>query len=78
MDVSDPIFILRHLFIGDLNLTCLKTGDANDDSTVDMTDSMVLLSFLFLGSTPPPEPFGTCGLDPTADELSCDSYPPCP
>ena len=37
-----------------------------------------VLTFLFSAGTPPPAPYPNCGLDPTADQLGCNSFPPCP
>ena len=44
---------------------------------VDLSDGIYLLEFLFLGGKPPPKPYGSCGLDPTPDDLTCDSFPRC-
>jgi len=77
MNIADAIFILGYLYSGSQAPTCLDAADANDDGAVDIADAITLLDHLFGESGPLPEPFGACGIDPTADELGCDSYPPC-
>ena len=49
----------------------MKAADVTDDSAVDISDSVYLLNFLFLGGSPPPPPFPTPGEDPTPDDLTC-------
>jgi hypothetical protein len=54
------------------------TGDSNDDGELDISDAIHTLGYLFLGfgDIPAPGP-GDCGIDPTLDELSCESFAPC-
>ena len=56
---------------------CLKTADADDDGLLSVTDAVRILGFLFRGDDPLPGPFRECGIDPSEDELSCESYPAC-
>ena len=65
------------LFFGDGRPRCLDTADANDDGALDTRDGIYSLSYLFLGSVRPPEPFPDCGVDPTADELRCELFERC-
>jgi hypothetical protein len=76
-NVTDALFILRHLFQEGPVPSCLKGADLDDNAQVDLTDAVYLLSFLFQGGLAPIEPFTICGLDPTADELSCARYTGC-
>lgn len=76
-DISDPIFTLRHLFHGGLTPACQDAADTNDDGIIDLSDATMLLWFLFQGTVEPPAPGGFCGPDPTPDELTCLSHPPC-
>ena len=77
VDIADAVALLSILFGGAPLPTCLDAGDANDDAKVDIADSVTVLGVLFLGATPlPPGPVD-CGVDPTDDTLSCDSYPAC-
>ena len=76
-DLSDVIFTLAYLFRGRTVLHCVKSADSNDDGDVDLSDAIYLLSYLFLGGDSPPLPFLACGVDPTPDLLSCESYGVC-
>lgn len=76
-NVTDAVVVLTYLFIGGAAPGCLDACDANDTGTIDLTDGVYLLGFLFLGGPPPPEPFASCGPDPTGDTWSCRSFPPC-
>ncbi len=42
-----------------------------------LTDGIRILNFLFSGDEPPASPFPDCGIDPTQDELTCESYFSC-
>ncbi len=50
---------------------CEDLFDANDDGRLTVTDAVPLLSFLFQRGPNLPPPFLVCGVDPTADVLSC-------
>ena len=80
VDISDPIAALDFLFL-DVGTApgCEKALDTNDDGDVDISDSVFTLQVLFGPSVMPFPAPPECGLDPTADGLSCDSYDaPCP
>jgi hypothetical protein len=77
VDLADVIFCVEYLFQGGPGRLCLKALDANDDGILDVSDPIALLGYLFLGQREPPPPFESCGIDPTADELTCESYGPC-
>ncbi len=72
LDITDAIFLLSYLFLGDPQVTCEDAADVNDDSRMDITDPITLLEFLFLGKSVPQAPFIECGLDPSEDDLSCE------
>ena len=76
-NLTDAVFVLDHLFGGGDAPPCAKSADANDSGTVDLTDTVFLLNFLFAGGQPPPTPFSECGLDPTIDDLTCESFEGC-
>lgn len=77
-DLSDAVTILTYLFLGSQTPSCLDAADSNDDGILDLSDAVFLLSFLFLGGPATPPPAAGCGTDATAaDDLSCESYPPC-
>lgn len=73
-DIADPITLLSGLFLGQGKLmTCRRACDGDDDGELTLSDAIFLLNALFLGGALPPAPFPSCGKDPTADGLSCDS-----
>jgi hypothetical protein len=66
LDLSDPVWILGHLFLGtSLQLPCeggtaaspgagdLALIDINGDGSIDISDAAGALGFLFMGSAPP-------------------------
>jgi PKD domain-containing protein/WD40 repeat protein len=76
-DLSDAIASLTDLFLGTRKVPCQKAADVNDDGAVDVSDAVSLLSFLFLSGVAPGEPIQSCGVDPTPDELACESSSSC-
>ncbi len=78
IDISDGIFTLNFLFIGNQNSECVDSADTNDDGTLDISDGIAVFNFLFLGFMEPPAPGSfACGPDPTEDSLPCVEYPDC-
>lgn len=77
VDVSDPVFDLNVQFLGEL-ATCVDGCDGNDDGLSDISDPVYILAFLFAAGTSPPDPFPSCGPDPTADALPCQASSICP
>jgi len=73
LDLSDAIGILFFKFMGD-TISCVDAADVDDNGQVEVTDVIDLLGHLFLGGDPPAEPFSACDIDPTADELTCESF----
>jgi hypothetical protein len=71
IDIADALFVLSYLFVGGAVPTCLDAADGNDDGAVDISDAVQTLLYLFRQAEPPPDPFGTCGGDPTPDALGC-------
>ena len=52
-------------------------ADANDDGTVDISDAILTLNYLFGGGSALPAPGADrCGVDPT-ESLSCEQYDTC-
>src|SRR5688572_24439345 len=49
-------------------------GDVDQSGYLDLTDSVRLLNFLFLGGAAPGAPYPNCSEDPTEDQLGCASY----
>ena len=71
LNISDPSFILAHLFRGGRTPACMDAADANDDEMVDVSDAIYVFAYMFLGQAAPPEPFLECGFDLEPD-LPCD------
>ena len=76
LNISDPVFILDDLFVGNVRSRCRDAADVNDDGKVTITDPINLLGVLFRTGDPPRAP-RICGTDPTADRLGCDSVLVC-
>ena len=75
VQISDALFTLGFLFLGETDPSCLDAADANDDGAVDIADAVVTLESLFLTGLPLPPPSGAAGADPTADALDCAGSP---
>ena len=71
VDLSDAIYILNWLFLGEQGPECWDRADANDDGVLDISDPVYILLFLFKGQNPIPTPYPDAGLDTTADGLNC-------
>jgi hypothetical protein len=56
IDISDGVFILGSLFLGEPKSTCSDAADVNDDGVVDISDPKFLFEFLFSGGNAPPAP----------------------
>ena len=77
-NLSDAVAVLNYLFAGNGGgIPCEKAADANDDGGVNLSDAVAILDHLFRGTGPLPEPFGLCGADTTADDLTCDALDAC-
>jgi hypothetical protein len=77
LNLTDGIFILQYLFLGGTRPLCLDSADVDDDGQVQLTDALAVFRYLFQGGAEPPPPFLDCGADPTDDDLTCESFPPC-
>jgi hypothetical protein len=73
LDMSDPIALLTHLFLGGRAPGCLDAADADDSGILDLTDAVYSLTFQFLGGPLPASPYPDCGPDPTPDALGCEA-----
>lgn len=78
VDITDPILALDAMFLGQFQIPCEKSADVDDSGVLDITDPIVNLGYQFLGNFVPPAPGPeSCGTDPTADALTCLSFPSC-
>lgn len=78
LDLIDPLVLLGILFTDTGEIVCFDGSDGNDDGTVNITDPIYVLNFLFIGGPEPPAPFPNCGTDPTADGIGCFGFAGCP
>ena len=67
---------LDQLFFGTEAPGCADAADVDDNGKVDLSDSILMLNYLFLGAEPPQGGVG-CGEDDSADDLGCESAGPC-
>ena len=78
VDLSDAVYGLGFLFLGAEDPQCMDAMDTNDSGRVDISDAVSLLNFLFLGDQVPSAPGpSACGIDPTDDDVTCESFAPC-
>jgi hypothetical protein len=73
INITDGIFVLNFLFVGGPTPGYRDAADADDSGSINITDGIYILNFLFSGGGDPSPPFGTCGADPTADEIECQT-----
>ena len=70
-DVSDVISILNWRFLGAAPLKCEDAADTNSDMTLDLSDGVYLLSFLFQNGQRPLPPQGVPGPNPLPQKMGC-------
>ena len=77
IDLTDPIFVLRYLFMGGERPACMDAADCDDSGALDLTDAVSALEFLFMGGARPPDPGpSACGPDTTpAPDFAPCAYP---
>lgn len=69
--IADPIKILQHTFFGE-QLRCTDAADFDDNGIINTHDVISCLTYLFIGGTPPKQPFPEAGFDPSPDSLDCE------
>ena len=77
VELSDAVATLSNLFLGTKPLGCKAAADSNDDGVLAISDAIHTLGFLFLGGVSMPQPYPSCGVDPTADSLGCEQSASC-
>lgn len=76
VDIVDAVSVLNYLFVSGEAPGCLDAIDVDDTGSIEVTDVLYMLAFLFQMGTPPPAPGpNDCGPDPTADSLGCETSP---
>jgi len=69
---------MLHLFMGEDTPPCLAAADSTGNRALDLSDSVFLLNYLFIGGDAPPAPFPGCGaLEMAEDDLPCESADSC-
>jgi hypothetical protein len=82
LDIADVACLLGYLFgpagepCKESVAQCLDAADANDDGRLNISDAVMALRHVFMGSELPP-PFESCGTDDSEDELGCISFEGC-
>jgi hypothetical protein len=75
-NITDAVRILRTLYVDtELVFDCASAADVNDDGSLNETDAVYLMNYMYIGGPQPPAPFGAIGTDPTPDDLECTAYP---
>jgi len=72
VDLSDAVFTLRWLFLGEAEPDCQESADSDRDGAVSLTDAVYLLRHLFLAGLPPAPPFPECR-QTDMYELACEA-----
>ncbi len=75
--IVDAASLSNALFSGGTAPGCFDAADFNDDGSVDLTDIQALLNAGFVTMVSVPPPYPDCGLDPTADSLTCANAGSC-
>jgi hypothetical protein len=71
IDLSDAVRVVLHLFSGVL-VDCEDALDVDDNESLDITDSIRILNYIFRGGAAPPAPFPAAGTDPAGAALDCE------
>jgi hypothetical protein len=70
VDLADAVSIFNDLFLGQPALaTCRDALDVDDNGSLEITDGIAVLAYLFQGGPEPNPPYPNPGLDPTDDDL---------
>ena len=78
LNVTDPVTILRHIFIQKLAIPCEDALDANDTGAINLSDAILILDYLFFPLLLDPLPvLSSCELDATRDDLTCNLHADC-
>jgi len=69
--IEDPMNLLFYVF-GGQTIDCLDAGDVDDNSVLDLTDAVRLLTYLYLTGVAPAAPGTSCG-----EDVTVDTFGPC-
>jgi hypothetical protein len=78
-DIADAVWIVNDLLESGPPTLCPDAADCNDDGLgPDVSDAVYGIAYQFMDGSAPPAPFGSCGVDPTADSLpDCEQQGSC-
>jgi hypothetical protein len=71
IDLSDAVALLNFLFISPEVPACLAACDVDASGSLNITDGIFILQYLFLAGSAPPDPGAHCGPVPGTGELEC-------
>jgi hypothetical protein len=71
LNISDPSYLLSHLFKSGAAPPCERAADVNDSNTLNVTDAIDLFNYLFRSGPPPAAPANECGVDLDPSPLGC-------
>ncbi len=77
IDITDVIILQNYLYLGSSDINCMETADVDDSASLNNTDIIYLLEYIFNGGVEPPTPFPNCGEDQTEDSFDCEEYTAC-
>lgn len=80
--ITDPLVVLEFTFRGRATPTCREAADVDNSGSIDISDAIRLLRYLFANGSPPPQPGPPgepCGIDPASHEkdLGYELYESC-
>ena len=70
IDISDAVLTVLHLFEG-VEARCALALDADGSGTLQVTDAIAILGYLFQEGPPPRSPFPQCGVAANPAALPC-------
>jgi hypothetical protein len=73
LNISDPSFILSHLFRSGSAPLCEEAADANASGAIEIADAIALFNYLFRNGPAPSAPFPDCGFGAVDTGLTCET-----
>ncbi len=72
VDLTDAVANILMQYTGSYCSPCRDACDVDDNGSLEITDPIMLLSYIFAGGAPPAPPGPLeCGPDPSVDHLTC-------
>ncbi len=76
IEISDLVYSLSYLFLGEESLGCIDAIDIDDSGNVSISDPILTVRYLFFGEAPF-DNIGHCSLDFSEDDLTCEFSEAC-